>query len=90
VDNGTATAIGSISFFAHATGRYGVNAACGDVEGDGYAEIVTGRGPDPSHPASLRGWNWDGTAVTEITALARDPFPGLSYGLTVGSGALGY
>ena len=39
-------ALPSVAFFAYATPRYGVDVGAGEIDGDGFAEIVTG--PDPS------------------------------------------
>ncbi len=71
VDGGTATALPAVSFFAYGTLRYGVNVACGDLDGDGIDEIATAPGPGPIFGAHIRGWNVDGGAVT--------PLPGLTF-----------
>ncbi len=39
----------------------------GDLDGDGYDEIVTMPGPDPDQPAHLRAWNAGGAAVASWT-----------------------
>ncbi len=66
VDGGSVTAIPNLSFFAFETAKHGVNVACGDLDGDGMAELVTGPGPDPLVIPWVKGWNYDGTAVTEL------------------------
>ncbi len=71
VDGGTATAIPTVSYMAYGTNLYGVNVTCGDVDGDGIDEIVTGPGPGAVFGAHLRGWNVDGGTPT--------PLPGFSF-----------
>jgi hypothetical protein len=65
-------------------GGYGVNIAAGDTDGDGYAEIVIGTGPDPKNTSKVRIYRSDGTLVQEFV-----PYDGKhSYGVTVASGDL--
>jgi len=42
---------------------------CGDVDGDGMAEIITGPGPSSVFDAHVRGWNYDGGTLTEIPGI---------------------
>ncbi len=67
----SATAIPGVSYFAYGTLKYGVNVSCGDVDGDGIDEIVTGAGPGAVFGPHIRGWNYDNTAIT--------PLPGFSF-----------
>ncbi len=69
---GTTVPIPGTSFFAYGTLRYGVNVACGDIDGDGMDEIVTGAGPGAVFGPHVRGWNHDGGGSTV-------PIPGVSY-----------
>ena len=69
VDGGSATAMPEVSFFAYGTNKFGVNVTCGDLDGDGMAELVTGAGPGAVFGAHVRGWNYDGTAVTELPGI---------------------
>ncbi|MFN7972696.1 MAG: Ig domain-containing protein [Acidobacteriota bacterium] len=55
--------IPGVSFFAYATPRYGVNASGGDIDGDAYAEIVTGAGPSPVFAPQVRTWDYDDDAI---------------------------
>jgi hypothetical protein len=71
VDGGTAAAIPAVSFFAYGTNLYGVQVACGDVDGDGIDEVITGPGPSPAFAPHVRGWNFDGSSVA--------PLPGFSF-----------
>ncbi len=64
VDNGSVSPIAAVSFFAYGTPRYGVNVACGDVDGDGIDEIITAPGPSASFGANIRGWDYDGAFVS--------------------------
>ena len=56
-------------FSAYGVPHYGVNVSCGDIDGDGMDEIVTGAGPGAVFGAHVRGWNYDGSALTELAGL---------------------
>ena len=74
--SGAVEAIGGVNFIAWSPAFWGVNVACGDLDGDGIDEIVTGRGPGPNAPAAVRCWNYDGLIVSdlpEMEILAYDP-----------------
>jgi hypothetical protein len=87
VDGGTATAMPQVSFLAYGTNRFGVNVACGDVDGDGIDEIITGAGPGEIFHAHVRGWNFDGaSAVESIAGLSWFAYDDLTYGARVGCG----
>jgi hypothetical protein len=82
---GATTGAPGCNFMAYGTPRYGVNAACGELEGDGREEIITGPGPGPGFRAHVRAWDYDGDAIS--------PMPGIHgfaydarYGLVVGGG----
>jgi fibronectin-binding autotransporter adhesin len=60
-----------ISYFAYGTLKWGVNVACGDLDGDGIDEIITGPGPSALFSAHVRGWNSDGGPAT--------PMPGVNF-----------
>jgi hypothetical protein len=71
VGGGGASAMPGVSFLAYGTNRYGVNISCGDIDGDGIDEIVTGPGPSSEFGAHVRGWGFDGSSVS--------PLPGCSF-----------
>lgn len=58
------SAIGKVSYFACATLLYGANVEGGDVDDDGFDEVLTGPGPGPVFAPQVRGWNVDGGAAT--------------------------
>jgi len=64
------TAIPAVSFQAYGTLKFGVNVACGDIDGDGIDEIVTGAGPGAVFGPHVRGWNYDGTTVTAMAGVS--------------------
>ena len=89
VDGGAATAMPAVSFLAYGTNQFGVNATCGDVDGDGIDEIITGPGPGVMFGAHVRGWNYDGGSVTPMSGIsffAWSPSEAL-YGANVFAGA---
>jgi len=66
VDGGTAAPMPGLSFLAYGSNHFGVNVACGDLDGDGLDEILTAPGPGPSLGAFIRGWSYDGGVLTPI------------------------
>jgi len=89
VDGGTATAMPGVSFLAYGTNKYGVNVSCGDVDGDGIDEIVTGPGPGPDFGTHVKGWNCDGSSVTPMAGISFFAWPPaeVRYGAKVFAGA---
>ncbi len=86
---GPASAITGLSFLAYGTHKWGVNVACGDIDGDGMDEIVTGAGPGAVFAAHVRGWNLDGaTGVSAIPGMNFLAYSGLAWGVNVACGDL--
>ena len=79
------TPISGVSYFAYGTLKYGVNVACGDIDGDGFDEIVTGAGPGAIFGPHLRAWNYDGTVLTPVDAVNLFAYPpdGFRFGVRV-------
>ena len=68
---------------------YGGRLALGDFDPDGADDLLAGAGPDPTADSTLKSFTWDGVSLNPraITILA---FPGTVYGVSPGSGRLGY
>ncbi len=87
VDGGTAASISGLSYFAYGTLQWGVNVACGDLDGDGYDEIVTGAGPGTVFGPHVRGWNVDGgSSATPLGGVSYFAYSTLQYGVNVACG----
>ena len=55
-----------VNFYAYSTLKYGVNLGSGDLEDDGFDELLTGPGPGVVFAPTIRGWNLDGQGLTSI------------------------
>jgi PKD repeat protein len=84
VDAGSATPMAKVSFFAYGTLRYGVRVAGGDVEDDGFAEILTGAGAGSVFAPHVRGFDYDGGAIAALP-INVFAFPAGRYGACVGA-----
>ena len=87
-DGAAVAPIPSVSFFAFGTPRFGVEVAGGDLDGDGFGEIVAGPGPSPAFAPQLRGFDVDGGPVRPLAQINAFVFPGARYGLDVAAGDL--
>ncbi len=83
---GTPTPIPGISYFAYGTPKWGVNVSCGDIDGDGYDEIVTGAGPGAVYGPHVRGWNCDGGGASSIPGVSFFAYGTLKFGVNVACG----
>ncbi len=84
----TGEPVPGVSYLAYGTNKYGANVACGDLDGDGYDEIVTGPGPGAVFGPHVRGWNVDGTTVQSIPGVSYFAYGTLKWGVNVACGDL--
>jgi hypothetical protein len=75
-----------VSFLAYPVRQWGVNVTCGDIDGDGFGEIVTGPGPGPVYGPHVRGWNVDGDTAEALDTVSFFSYSGRRYGGVVGCG----
>jgi len=62
--------VAGCSFMAYNTRRWGVHVAGGDIDQDGYDEIVTGAGPGSLYRPHVRAWNVDGGEAGPINRVS--------------------
>src|SRR4029079_5255896 len=65
-DNAVMQAMPKLSFFAFSTLKYGARAVGGEVDGDGFDEIVATPGPSSAFGANVRAFDYDGAAISAI------------------------
>ncbi len=82
----TVTPVPGVSFMAYGASKWGVNVAAGDLDGDGFDEIVTGAGPGQVFGAHVRGWNVDGGTATAIPGISYFAYETPRFGVVVGCG----
>ena len=70
---GTVNPVQGASFFSYGTRKFGVNVTAGDIDGDGYDEIITGPGPGAVFGPHIRAFDFDDSG-TQPT-----PVPGVSF-----------
>jgi len=80
------TPVPGVSYFAYGTPKWGVNVTAGDIDGDGFDEIVTGAGPGAVYGPHVRGWDVDGGAASAISNVSYFAYGTLKYGVNVGAG----
>ena len=85
-DGATLGAVQKVNFFSYATLKYGVNVASGDVDGDGYSELLTGPGPGQVFGPTVRGYQYDGIAVALISGLNFNAYGAAQYGVNLAGG----
>ncbi len=87
LDGGPPAPMPGVSFMAYGSYRFGVNVACGDVDGDGIDEIITGPGPSPVFSAHIRGWKVDGATASPVDGINFIAWSQGMYGARVFAGA---
>ena len=80
------TGMGKVNFYAYGTLKFGANVAAGDLDGDGYDEILTAPGPGAVFGPHVRGWNYDGTAISAIGKINFFAYSTLKYGVNIACG----
>jgi hypothetical protein len=82
-ENQTVTPMAAVNFFAYATRKYGVNVSSGDVDADGFDEIITGAGPGVVFGPHVRAFNFDNQAVSPMTTISYFAYNTRKYGVNI-------
>ncbi len=75
-----------VNYFAYGTPKWGVNVTAGDIDGDGFDEIVTGAGPGAVYGPHVRGWDVDGGSAAPIPTVSFFAYGTHKYGVKVTAG----
>jgi hypothetical protein len=78
--------LSGVSFFAYGTPKWGTSVSSGDIDGDGFDEIVTGAGPGPIYGPHVRGWNVDGGSAAAIPGVSFMAYSTQRFGVRVSCG----
>jgi len=87
-DGSASTPVPGASYMAYGTPKYGVKPACGDIDGDGIDEIVTGAGAGAVYGPHVRGWNLDGGPAQPMPGVSFFAYDTLRWGVNVACGDL--
>jgi len=85
---GSVTPIGGVSFMAYGTRKFGSNVSCGNIDGDGFDEILTGAGPGAVFGPHVRGWNFDDTGLSPCTGVSYFAYGTRKWGVNVACGEI--
>jgi len=81
------TPVSGINFFAYGTTKFGVNVSAGDIDADGFDEIVTGAGPGAVFGPHVRAFDYDGSgSVTPIHSVSFLAYGTRKWGVAVAPG----
>ncbi|MFN7971178.1 MAG: putative Ig domain-containing protein [Acidobacteriota bacterium] len=80
------TPIAKVNGFVYGTLRYGANVGAASVDGDAWAEILTGPGPGSIFGPHLRGFSVDGVGLAPIGGINAFAYATLRYGVNVSAG----
>jgi hypothetical protein len=78
--------IPAINYYAYGTLRYGLNLAAGDLDGDEFAEILTGPGAGVIFGPHVRGWNVNACSTASMPGINFFAYSTLRYGVEVAAG----
>ena len=82
------TPMAGVSYFAYGTLKFGVNVTAGDLDGDGFDEIITGAGPGTVFGPHVRAWNVDGGSASAIPGVSFLAYGTNKFGVNVAAGDL--
>ncbi len=76
----------SVNFYAYGTLRYGAHPERGDVDQDGYHEILTSPGPGAVFGPHIRGFDYDGGPLSAMPGISFFAYGTLRYGARTAGG----